>query len=233
LMILCNRALLRDQTHQMQALVYSTAIDKWTFINSRFWGIFSIAALLFFLAMMGLLLGAVFSPLGGDKMGPVHIGHYIWPFLVLALPNLFLISALLTVTAQWSQNAIATYAGGILLYSAYWLAAIFLGSPLIAQSGPASAEGMAWAALIDPTGLSAFFEQTQYWEVAEKNTRLVALEGRFLYNRLFCLGLSIIGLGSHFYFFDFRSVAPRVKKQKANSPTIIEQAPNTSLIFSS
>ena len=189
MMVLAIRVLLRDQQSGMQELIFSTPIKKRPFLLSRFCGYLTISLFLFAFTLLGLWLGAMSTPPGKD-LGPIHWSHYIWPFLTLAVPNIILGGVVLFTIANLTKNTMATYIGGILLYCLYWIAAMLLNSPMMAGSTPASAEGMALAALLDPFGLSAFFEQTQYWELQKKNTQLIALHGHFLYNRLLWLIIS-------------------------------------------
>ena len=47
------------------------------------------------------------------------------------------------------------------------------------------------AALIDPFGSRALSVLTEYWTIAERNTRLVPLEGVLLWNRTLWLGVGL------------------------------------------
>ncbi len=80
----------------------------------------------------------------------------------------------------------------------------------MAASAPAAAEALARAALLDPFGLSAFFEQTQHWTPAERNTQLLALAGNFLLNRLLWTGGEPrAARGAAYRLFRMRLPAPR------------------------
>ncbi|GJM36596.1 MAG: membrane protein [Saprospiraceae bacterium] len=204
MMVLASRVLLRDHQYKMEELIYATPVLKRSFLASRFIGFFTIATFLFSFSMLGLWLGAMLSPAGPDKLGPILLSHYIWPFMVLAVPNLLLGGVVLFAIASLTRNTMATYLGGIFLYCLYWSAAMFLNSPMMAASTPASPEGLALAAVLDPFGLSAFFEQTQYWEVAQKNSSLIALEGHFLYNRILWVAVSGLVLLGNYFGFRFR-----------------------------
>lgn len=214
MMILAARVLLRDQQHHMEELVFATPIAKRPFLLARFGGFYLASLLLFCLALSGLWLGTLFSTADPEQFGPILAGHYLWPLLTLAAPNLLLIGAVLFIIAGLSRNVLATYVGGVLLYSLYWLAAMFLNSPMIAGARPASPEGLALAALLDPIALSAFFEQTRYWEVMQKNTASLALSGHFLYNRLLWLAVSGLLLFVNYVFFRFRKTSRRGGRQK-------------------
>ncbi len=211
LMVLSSRVVLRDSVHRMSALIYTTPVQKIDFMSSRFWGLFLSGCLLFSFAMFGFWLGAITHP-ERAQIGPVLWQHYVWPFFVLAVPNLFLASSVLFTLASLTKNTLATYTGGIFLYCLYWVCAIFLNSPMMAQATPASPEGLALAALLDPFGLSAFFEQSQYWEVMERNSALIRLEGHFLWNRIIWISFAVLLGLLNYRLFSFRKAKERSRK---------------------
>ena len=48
------------------------------------------------------------------------------------------------------------------------------------------------AALIDPSGATAFDVLARYWSVAQKNAQQIPLEGELLWNRLLWLGVGVV-----------------------------------------
>jgi len=204
IMVQTSRVVLRDQVHRMAPLIFTTPILKRNYLGTRFVGLFLSGVLLFGFAIIGLWGGAIIRSGSEDQIGPILMINYIWPYLVLALPNLFLAAALLFLIANLTRSTLATYLGGIFLYCLYWFGAIFFNSPMIAGSTPATPEGMALAALIDPFGLSAFFEQTQYWEIVEKNEANIGLYGFFLANRMIWIAIGTGVLFLTYRLFSFR-----------------------------
>ncbi|WP_296386879.1 M1 family aminopeptidase [Winogradskyella sp.] len=96
----------------------------------------------------------------------------------------------------------------------YFVSSLFLNSPLLAQAVPASPESMAIAAIADPFGIAAFFEQTQFWTPFQKNTQLLSFSGLFLLNRLVWICVSIGILFATYRIFSFRKITKKVKKEK-------------------
>ncbi len=203
MMVLASRVLLRDQQSRMQELIFATPVHKGPFLLSRFMGYFTVSLLLFAFTMLGLWIGAMVTP-PGKYLGPIDGSHYVWLYLIMAVPNLLIGGVVLFSIASLTRSTLATYVGGILLYCLYWLAAMLLNSPMMAGATPASAEGLALAALLDPFGLSAFFEQTRYWEVVQKNTEVIALTGNFLYNRILWIVISLSIFLANYFAFKFR-----------------------------
>lgn len=214
-MVQTSRVVLRDQTYRMAPLVFTTPIRKRRYLLTRFWGLFLSASGLFVFAIIGLGIGALIRDNGQGQFGPVLLSHYLWPYLVIALPNLLLVSSVLFLIANLSKNILATYLGGILLYCLYWVGAILFNSPMIAGATPATPEGLIIAALVDPFGLSAFFEQTQYWEVADRNEAFIRLEGPFLANRVLWLAIAVGILVLNDRLFSFRKAGRSTKAPKA------------------
>ena len=67
------------------------------------------------------------------------------------------------------------------------------------------------AALADPFGLSAFFEQTQFWTPFQKNTATLSFSGSLLWNRILWLTISLVLLGLTYAPFSFRSRGGRIR----------------------
>ena len=84
----------------------------------------------------------------------------------------------------------------------------------MAQAVPASPESMALAAVADPFGIAAFFEQTQYWSPFQKNTQLLSFSGLFLMNRVMWMLVSTGFLLLTYKLFSFRKITKKVKKEK-------------------
>jgi len=125
-----------------------------------------------------------------EFLGPVQPWSYGWALLVLALPNLVIATAIVFAVAATTRSTLATWVGGVLVYALYFVTAMLVDSPLMAGTSPPTAEALARAAILDPFGLSAFFEQTRYWTPTERNSRLLSLTGHFLWNRVLWLAVA-------------------------------------------
>jgi len=205
--LLAAPALLRDVEHRMTEIVFSTAVTKRAYLLGRFAGALLATATVVLLGVAGLAAGAILVPHDPARLAPFDALPYLWAFLVLALPAVLLVSAFLFAVAAVTRSTPATYVAGVLLYLLYFVAALLADSPLLAGSGPQSAEAASLAALLDPFGLSAFLAETRYWTVAERNERLIPLAGTFLTSRLLCLGAAVAALAFAGRRFAFRVVA--------------------------
>ena len=204
--------MLRDRQHHMEQLIYSTSIKKFQFFWSRFLGTFVFSVLAFTPYLIGFALGVSFSNLDPERIGAFNLMTYLQPWLYMVLPNIFICTSLIFSVSTLSKNNTATYVSAVFIYMLYFVSAIFLNSPLIAQSVPASPESMAIAALADPFGIAAFFEQSQYWTPFQKNNELISFSGLFMGNRILWILGSLGILLLTYTLFSFRTLSKKVKK---------------------
>lgn len=211
--LFCAQSVLRDSEHHMAEIVYTTAVTKARYLFGSYAGMLAATCTTFAFALLGMVLGTVLPGHDPSVLGPFDLVDYLWPFAVLVVPNLVLVGAVLFAIAALLRSALATYVSGVVLYMLYVLTAMLTGSPLIAASSPPTPEGLAMAALLDPFGLSAFFEQTHYWTPVERNERKIVLAGHFLLNRVAWSGLAALIMVTLYRLFTFRlpqDVMPRL-----------------------
>lgn len=188
--IFVSNAMLRDGEHRLEEIVLSTPVDRFRYLFSRSSG----ALLACLTAAAGSTVGmlaATFVPwLAPERVASLSLGPYAWAFAVLTIPNVLFVTAVLFAVAALTRSAIATYVGAVFIYVLYFVGAALTSSPLMAASTPGAETG-ALAALLDPFGLSSFFEATRYWTVAEKNSRYLPLAGPLLVNRAVWIGVAV------------------------------------------
>ena len=83
------------------------------------------------------------------------------------------------------------------------VALLFSSSPFMAQSLPQSEETKFISGILDPFGMSAFFNQTAHWTVNQRNFEIIGFDGVFIWNRLGILLISLILLFFAFKNFSF------------------------------
>ena len=205
-------AMLRDKQYNMESLIYSSSIKKAHYFWSRFSGTFIFSVLAFSPFLIGYIFGNYFSSLDPERLGDFQLMNYLQPWLYIVLPNVFICSTIIFSVSTLTKNSTATYISAVFIYMLYFVSSIFLNSPMMAQAVPATPESMALAALADPFGIAAFFEQTQYWTPFQKNTQLLSLSGSFLKNRVVWILVSIGFLLATYKMFSFRTITKKVKK---------------------
>ena len=176
----------QDFAHGTHTLFFTTPITRTQYLLGRFLGGFATLVLVFTCFALGLG-AATFTPwVPAGQLGPSRLAFYLWPYAVSVLPNLFLVSALAFTLAALTRRMMPVYVGNVLLLVGYLMSSAFLRDL-----------DTRWvAALVDPFGHRVLMQATEYWTVAEKNTRAVPLEGWLLANRLLwgAVGAALLGL---------------------------------------
>ena len=198
-------AVVRDDATKFGPMIRATPVGRSTFLAGRFLGGVTIATLGYLSIPLGIAIGAAMPWVDPETVGPGGFATYAWPFLVIAIPNIILSSALLFTLATLTRSMLASYIGVLVLVMAY------LAVSIVASADPTN---LPIAARYEPLGSAAISEATRYWTAAEMNTRLIPLEGNLLFNRVFTLGLSALFLGLAWARFSMTERAPSRWRQK-------------------
>ncbi|MBV9772398.1 MAG: hypothetical protein JO040_00515, partial [Gemmatimonadetes bacterium] len=190
LTLFCTGAVQRDTEHRMAEIVYGTAVGKTRYLLGRFAGALLVSATVFAMAELGMLLAPLLVVVEPERLGRVDVAAYLWALLVVGLPNLVFVGTLLFAVAALTRSTLATCVGAVFVYALYFVCALLVGSPLLAGAAPLSAGALGRAALIDPFGISALYQQTRYWTPEMRDTRHLALGGSLLLNRVLWLAVS-------------------------------------------
>jgi ABC-2 type transport system permease protein len=214
--LLAAQSMLREKDSQFDLILYATPINKRSYLTSRMAVILLVATLSFALYMVGLLLGHQLFRRYADQYTHVRFWYYIQPFLVLAVPNILLCTGVICSIGAIAKNKMVIYISGLFIYFLYWGVSLFSNSPLMANASPVSPQSMQLMARLDPFGMSAFFEQTQYWSAAQRNSQVLALQGNFLFNR--ALFICIAGMFILFAYYKFSFTLLGSKKNSRKQP---------------
>lgn len=226
IMFFTINGVLRDSRYNMQPIIFSTPVKKHHYFWSQFFGVFLSSALAFCTFLIGFGITTVLPDLDAELVNAFQIKDYLWTILIIVLPNIFVCTAVIFSVSVLTKNNVATYASAILIYAFYFLCSLFLNSPIMANSEPLSADSYVMAALLDPFGLSALFEQTQYWTQFEKNTRSIEFAGNFMWNRILWFASSALLLLVTYHFFSFRKIQGKLKKKAAKSAAPVAVVPS-------
>jgi ABC-type transport system involved in multi-copper enzyme maturation permease subunit len=201
--VFCANAVVRDREYQLEEIVFSTSVGKFPYLFGRFAGSFLAAFTAFSASALGMMTAALMPFQDQARIGSFSVVPYLWALLVLVLPGMLVAGVTLFGIATLTRSMIASVVGAVAIYVFYFIAAAFTNSPLMAGSNPGAANASA-AALLDPFGLSAFFDQTRYWTPIARNTRLISLTGTFLLNRILWLTFSVVAWTLLYRRFSFR-----------------------------
>jgi ABC-type transport system involved in multi-copper enzyme maturation permease subunit len=193
----------RDVQTRMHPLVYTAPIGRGAYLGGRSLAAFVLNALIL-LAIPAALLLAALKP-EPELIGPFRPAAYLGAFLVFALPNAFVATALLFSAAALSRRAMAGYVGAVLLFFGAMTSWIVLATQL------------GWwklATRLDPLGLTVLAELSKTSTPLQKGTRLIALEGSLLANRLVWVGIALAVLALTYLRFRFAHPMERAWRRR-------------------
>jgi hypothetical protein len=213
-----GRSVQQDFEYETQHFFFSAPIRKHHYVLGRFLGAFATLAVILSSIVLGAWLGTLIPGIEPDRLGPTPLATWILPYLFTLLPNTFIFGALFFVLAALSRRMLPVYVASIVMMVGY----------IVAPSLARDLDYKTLAALIDPFGTTALIRLTEYWPIAERNTRLVTLEGVYLVNRLLWIafGLVVLLLG-YWRFQTVGNVDPRKRQGAAvvaDTPPPLSQA---------
>ena len=192
-----GEAAARDVQQRIYPLIYTSPVSKLNYLGGRFLAAYAVNGLLILALPLGVLLSFYLPGLAGkeQELLPFRLVAYINVYFLIALPTVFVATALQFAFAALSRQVMAGYLASLLL-------AIF--TQVIAGAAAALFGNQDIAKLLDPVGLiGILYSELGTWSVTDKNTRLIALEGMFLWNRLLWLGVATGLLGLTYLRFRF------------------------------
>lgn len=196
-------AIVRDDASGFAPIIRSTPVTRLQIVLGRFLGGLIIAWIGFLAVPLGMAIGAMMPWVDPETIGPQKLSFYSWNFLVFAVPNIFLISAILFALATVLRSMMAAYIGAITLFMVYFVTTGAVGQQI---------EYREIFALWDPFGNGALGEATRYWTQSEMNNRLVDLAGTLLLNRMWALGLGLAFLAFTAWRFSMTERAPSKRR---------------------
>lgn len=223
-------AIVRDQTANFAQIVRATRVSKSQIVLGRFLGGLIIAWLGYLAFPLGMATGAAMPWVDPETVGPQRIAYYAWPYLLFAIPNIFLTSAILFALATMLRSMMAAYIGAVLLVMGYLVTNSTLGQKI---------EYRETFARWEPLGNGALDQTTRYWTQAEMNSRLVDLAGVVAFNRVWAILLGLAFLAFTLWRFSMTERAPsrrklrrlaRRERREAKAATVLPAAGGTAVI---
>jgi ABC-2 type transport system permease protein len=210
-------AIVRDFDNNTEAIMFSTPIRKAHYLFGRFAGSMVVLILIHLGLVLGLMAGfAIGNSLPWDtawhnkELLAFTPWHFIQPFLVFALTNIFTMGALFFMSGALWRNSIIIYTQGVVMLILYQVSTVFLVDLDLKHI----------AALIDPFGLQTFLATAVYWTPSEQNLSLVTLTGDVLINRGIWFGVGVAALFITYKGFSFNVVRTSFFKSNLQRPDI-------------
>ena len=178
-------AIFRDIEYQTKDYYLTYPITKAGYFWGRFFGSFVFMVLIALALPLGVWLSTHLGPAIGKataaQYGVNKPMFYLYPFLTLALPNLFFTSALFYGLVAVMRNVKIIYFGGLMLFLCYFIALFFLN-----HTANMTVIGMA-----DPFALNWVRAQMFNSNYIQQNNDVLTVSGPLLYNRLLWPGIGI------------------------------------------
>jgi len=197
-------AINRDFEFNTDSLFFSSPVKKGQYLFGRFSAAFVVSSMVYLGVVTAIMIGSKMPWLDKERLGAFVLKPYLFSYFALVVPNLFLFGAIFFAVAALSRSLMATYTAVATFYVAY----------VISRASLRDIESEKLGSLLDPFALSPFARATRYWTVFDKNTRVLPLEGVFLWNRLLWLGLALLLLGLTYAFFKMEAGTAAGKKKK-------------------
>jgi ABC-2 type transport system permease protein len=194
---LMGAAIYRDIEYQTKDYYLTYPVTKADYFWGRYLGSFVFMILIACGILLGIYLGTIVGPAihktDHAQYGPNLLSYYLYPFLTIALPNIFFTSSLFFGLVAITRNVKVIYFGGILLFLFYFIALFFLN-----HTNNATVIGIS-----DPFGLNGIRYQMNNSSSTQHNTTLISMSGPLAVNRLLWPGLGLIVLIFTYIRFNF------------------------------
>jgi ABC-type transport system involved in multi-copper enzyme maturation permease subunit len=207
----------RDVETGMHPLTYTAPVSKAEYLGGRFLAVFALNALILLAVPLGVLVAAHAPGVDPRIVGPFRPEAYLAAYGFLALPNALLGTAVQFAWATLGRRAVASYGGSVMLFAVVY-GGIFAVMYFL--------ENQRLAVLLDAFAhLFVTSDLLLGWTAAEKNTRLIALEGTLLRSRLLWMGVALGALAFTYARFRFEHLAVRpwwsrmARRRDAHAPT--------------
>ena len=209
----------RDISTGMHPLTYTAPASKAEYLGGRFVAAFVLNALLLLAVPIGSIAAVYLTGVDGAAIGPFRPAAYLTAYAFIALPNAFVVTAIQFSLAALTREAKASYLGSVIVFFCAFILsfAVALGFGL-----------RDLGRLIDPLGFITIIDLSLDWTSIEKNTRLIALEGKLLRNRLVWITIALGTLAFAHWRFRFVHHAATdllsrlLRRRREHSPTPAE-----------
>lgn len=182
----------RDIASGMASLTYTVPVKKFHYLGARFLATLSLNVLLLLGVQAGILLGVYLPGVHPDLILPFRPATFFSAYAIISLPNAFAASAIQFALAVASGRAMASYFGSFLfVFMGFFVASLLLFKQSL-------------GAILDPVGIRFIVEDIAHlWTPIEKNSRLLAMDGNVLTNRLVWFGVGTAALVTTYLIFRF------------------------------
>jgi aminopeptidase N len=209
----------RDDETGFGPIVRSTRVAKFDYLIGRFVGAFATILIAFLAIPVAIMLGSLMPWVDPDKLGAFRLGPYLYAYLVLAAPTLFVTSAGFFALATATRSMMATYVGVVAFLILYLITIALAAKPQFREL----------MAYVEPFGLGAYGSVTRYWTATERNTLLPPIFGVLLWNRVIWTSVGVGLLALAYSLFRFEVRGKKAAKRDKLAAAAAAESPQTAL----
>jgi len=194
-----GRAIQQDFEHRVEPFFFTAPIERRDYLGGRFLGAVAVLVVILSSIPLGGIAGLLVPGIDTDRVGPMRLAAYITPYATMLVPNVVVLGGLFFCIAAMTRRMLPVYIASVVLLIGY----------LAARGLLRDLDNKTLAAMLDPFGVTANSNLTEYWSISERNTRLVPLAGVLLWNRLLWMTIAGVALAICSYRFTFTQPVAR------------------------
>ncbi|MFD3003595.1 hypothetical protein ACFS7Z_24775 [Pontibacter toksunensis] len=220
--VIAGDAATRDVQTRMHPLTYTVPVRKGSYLGARFLSALALNAWMLLLLYAGFLFAYYGPGAKTEFLGPFRLAAFLTNYGFLVIPTVIATTAIQFAFATLSGRAIASYIASVLII-------------IFSQFGGTTVRFMLeWkviGSLMDLLGTSIVAEM-EGWTPIEQNTRLILLEGTWLWNRITWLGIAAAAFAFTYFRFNLAHVTNGrrwhlFRRRAASIQSVGQALPNT------
>ncbi|HKY96631.1 MAG TPA: hypothetical protein VJL35_02140, partial [Gemmatimonadaceae bacterium] len=196
----------RDPESRMESLVYTSPVAERSYIVGRFLAAFVLTAAALVMVQIALVVGTLIVDLPPELMAPITSATYLNSYIVFALPNAFLATALFFAFSLFTRRSVTGYLTAIVLF----FMSLMVWLVVAGKFGR-------WdiAKVLDPLAMSVIQQLGNTTTAAQKNAWQPWSDSSLLLNRLLWITVGIAALLFTHFRFNFKAASERKSWRRA------------------
>jgi len=204
-----GRAIQQDFEYRVEPFFFAAPINRRDYLGGRFVGAVAVLVIILSSIPLGGIAGLLVPGIDVDRIGPMRAAAYAAPYATMLIPNVVVLGGLFFCIAAMTRRMLPVYIASVVLLIGY----------LAARGLLRDLDNKTLAAMLDPFGVTANANLTEYWSISERNTRLVPLAGVLLWNRLLWMSIAGVVLAICSYRFTFTQPVSGVRSKQEAEPS--------------